>query len=307
MASSEQTLSLDTADALLTAWAQELAERIGVDALLLKGRTLSYHRLREAHVSSDVDLLVDPRRFEEYCDSLIAAGWSELPSTFVTEFFTLHSRTFARSGWPNSLDIHRFFPGFLSDPTEVFDRLWARREYMNIAHRACVIADRTSSVLILALHSLRSTKKNERHRRELEKLVQERVEPHEIDDIVALATETGSLAPLYEVLVALGANLKLEPDVFMTSSFRDWQQIVAESNGAPANWHRVVQRASWRQKPRVIFRAFWPSTRDLMRSYPNESRNAYGRTRLRLARLTRGIRSMLRSRRTERPIVAHFH
>lgn len=286
---SNATLSLNEADSLLSAWASAQAERVGIRELLIKGRTLAHHGLREARLSADVDVLIEPSRFDQYCEIVKVAGWTELPSTFVTEFFTLHSRTFTHANWPNTLDVHRFFPGFLSSPENVFDRLWERRESLVIARHVCAIPDRPASILILALHSMRSSRKNLRHERELGALRTTPLDPRELADVVALAHATGSVAPLKDLLSAWGASIELDPKVFASIAYRDWAQAVAEARGAPADWHRVLQRAPWRHKPRVLLRALWPSEADLRRTHATLASSRMSRLRIRVQRLGRGF------------------
>ena len=87
----ETPLHLDEANELLTAWAQRLAEARGIRLLAIKGRVLGDDGLRPPRTSADVDILLDPARFDDFCDAAVAAGWEEFPSTFASTHFTLHS------------------------------------------------------------------------------------------------------------------------------------------------------------------------------------------------------------------------
>ena len=98
----EARLSLDEANDLLSAWAWTRGRERGIRLLLIKGRTLSNDGLRAARTSADVDALVEPARFEEYCQAITEAGWQEIPQTFASRAFTLHSRSFHREGWPGA-------------------------------------------------------------------------------------------------------------------------------------------------------------------------------------------------------------
>lgn len=135
-------LRLDEADELLAAWVSARAENHGIRVLVIKGRPLADDGLRTARVSSDVDVLVEPARFEEYCALVLAAGWQEFPSTYAAAHFTVHSRTFRKPGCPNSLDVHSDFPGFLREPDVKFEALWATQRDTVFAHRACPVPSR---------------------------------------------------------------------------------------------------------------------------------------------------------------------
>lgn len=294
------SLTLSAADALLTAWSQALADDIGIRQLVIKGRTLAHHGLRAPRISSDVDVLVDPARFDDYCAAVMGAGWAELPETFVTKFFTLHSRTFTRSGWPNTLDIHRYFPGFLDEPGTVFEELWKRRETLPIAQRDCSIVDKSSSFLILALHSLRSSRRSQRPGEELEGLTRSELDSAELDDIILLAHATGSAAPLRATFAAMGIDVPVDPSVAASPEYRDWVQLVAAAEGSPADWGSVLRRAPWGQKGRVLFRALWPGRVDLQRAHPEAAGSRMALLGVRLSRLRRGSRWLLSGAGAER-------
>lgn len=51
----------------------------GIRLLVVKGDALARMGLREPRVSADVDVLVEPDRFDELCAALEGAGWSERP------------------------------------------------------------------------------------------------------------------------------------------------------------------------------------------------------------------------------------
>lgn len=261
-------LRADDADTLLSVWTQHFADARGIRQILIKGRALAFHGLRTPRASADVDVLVDPARFDEYCTLLLDDGWEEIPATFVKAFFTLHSRTFFRAGWPNTLDVHRFFPGFLARSDHVFEALWERRMTMRVGYRDCVIGDHATNTLVLALHSLRSSSKNQRHVLELENLIARGVSAVQGLEIAELAERTGSAAPLAGVLEKLGLPVQVDPATYRSDAYQDWAQIVAEANGAPANWFRVIRRTPPRQIPLVIYRAVWPSKEDLVRAHP---------------------------------------
>lgn len=285
-------LSLDEANELLSAWACRRAEERGIRMLLIKGRALSDYGLRPRRTSADVDVLVDPARFAEYCTAIIDAGWEEFPGTFASDAFTLHSRSFRRSGWPNSFDVHSYYPGFLVAPGVAFDALWERRATAEFAHRRCPVPDRASSILILALHSLRGTDQQPRHRDELAAVRALILTDAERIDLGDAARETGAAAALREILPAMGVVVEVSADDLRTPEYREWHRKTAEARGAAASWLLLFGRARWRDKPGVIRQAVWPTRADFAINHPEVPDRWLPQVKARIARWARGIRHL---------------
>ncbi|KAF2414817.1 hypothetical protein B1729_03015 [Microbacterium sp. B35-04] len=284
-------LRLDEADELAAAWVCALAERRGIRALLIKGPALHLHGLRTARVSADVDVLVDPARFDELCEAIVETGWTKRPSSVVGELTTLHSRTFLRDGWPCDLDVHSFFPGFLADPADVFEALWRHRFPLALAHRDCLALDKTAGVLVLGLHSLRGATIQPRHLDELEQLVRAPLTDAERLDIATLARETGCVATLEKVLPRMGIDARPTPDELADPALRAWRERVSSGSHGAYFWMLALRRSPWSQRPRIVWRAAWPTRRDLLVARPETVDTVTGRTRARVARWGRGIRS----------------
>ena len=291
----ESLLRLDEANELLSAWACAQAERHGIRSLLVKGRALSDHGLRTPRVSADVDVLIEPARFDEYCALVVDAGWDEFPSTFASEHFTLHSRSFHRDGWPNSFDVHSYFPGFLRDPGEVFDALWARRVLLDFGDRACPAPDRVASLFVLTLHSLRGTDRQARHAEELAAATRIELTPEERADAAGLAVATGAAAALRDVLPAWGVDVAVDEAEFGTPAYLEWHRKVTTARGYGAAWLALLAKAPLREKPRVAARAVWPTRADLLVGHPEIEDRPWPRFRTRVARLARGIASLPRA------------
>ena len=210
-------LRLDEADELLAAWVCARADSHGIRVLVIKGRPLADDGLRAPRVSSDVDLLVEPARFDEYCALLVDAGWEEFPSTYAAAHFTLHSLTYRKSGWPNSLDVHSDFPGFLHEPDVAFEALWATRRTTPFAHRRCPVPSRAGNALILGLHSLRGTHRQPRHADELAQLERATFTPAERRELASLAAATGAAEPLRGLLTTWGVAVAPAPEASATA------------------------------------------------------------------------------------------
>lgn len=288
------SLRLDEAVELGHAWLQSLADGRGIRVLFIKGPALHRHGLRAARTSTDVDLLVEPERFAEFCSLILAAGWTTRPGVLIAELRTQHSQTFLRDGWPCDVDVHSFFPGFLADPAIAFDALWARRTQLEFAHRMCTVPDRVGSILILALHSLRGASIQQRHADELEQLLRVELTDQERADAAALALATGSAATLETVLPRLGVHVDAPVDPAQAKALQQWRQRVAAGSHGAYFWLQALRDAPWSQRPRILWRAFWPTRHELLVARPETVDTLRGRTRARIARLGRGIRSLPR-------------
>lgn len=283
--------ALPAGNALAAALVTHLAEDLGIRVLLLKGFGLEQHGLRAGHVSADTDVLVDPRRFGELFSALQARGWTERPTSLLSRRITVHSRTLVRDGWPNDLDVHSEFPGLLVERQSAFETLWRDREPCWIAGVRCWIPSRAASLVIWALHSLRGSRQQDRHRTELDALVT-RVLPAltapEREAVRRIVAEVRAELPLREVFATAGIELPegTEPDA---DALRAWQRKVAQA-AAFSPWTLVLREAGWRERPYLAWRALWPSNDDLRGHGLPPGAGAPARVRLRVVRVVRKFR-----------------
>ena len=288
-------MRLGEAVALGSAWTHQIARTLGIRALLIKGDTLHQHGLRPARVSADVDVLVEPDRFEEYCQAMAAAGWRERPVPLISHQLSSHSRAYVHDSWPCDIDVHRYYPGFLKEAAEVFDVLWSRRGALEFAHTRVESADRPSSILILALHSLRDGRVNARHQEELEHLTSLELTAEERRDLGMLALQTGSAATLAEVLPRFGVEVEPDRGDLESPALRDWRgRVESKSEGAYA-WSVALSSAKWRDRPLIVWNAFWPAARELRLSHPQIGPGSIAVFGARVARWRRGMRGLPRS------------
>ncbi|GAA3203568.1 hypothetical protein [Microbacterium terregens] len=284
-------LRLDEAVDLGHAWMQALADVRGIRVLFIKGPALHRHGLRDERVSADVDLLVEPVRFAEFCQAVLEVGWTTRPGNFISHRTTLHSETFLREGWPCDLDVHGFFPGFLAPPADVFDALWARRVRMEFAHVECDVPDRVGGALILALHSLRGASIQARHADELEQLTRVVLTEDERIQVADLALATGCAATLASVLPRLGVPVEAPVAELASRGLREWRERVDSGSHGAYFWMLALRRAPWWEKPAVLWRAFWPSGAELRVAHPEIDGTLRSAMRARWARWVHGVTS----------------
>jgi len=295
-------LRLEDAVAVGWPWVNRLAEANGVRALLIKGVGLEHHGLRTPRVSNDIDVLVEPAGFDGFIAAIEGAGWRERRSTLAGSVFTTHSRTFVHTDWPCDIDVHRFFPGFLARPDAVFDELWQRRDTIEVAHQPCPVPDRLSSILFLALHSLRGITALRRHADELAYLTATvRLTDDERAELAALARATGSDETLCDVLRDLGvypgvnpgvdAGAELDPPRVPSRELLLWRARVSSGGSAGYFWLTHLRQSRGRDRLKLIAHGIWPSRADLLLHRPELTDAALPRLRARLARWGRGLRT----------------
>jgi hypothetical protein len=286
------SLAAGEAVELVTAWSQHVARVNNLRVVVIKGDTLYRQGLRAARVSADVDVLVDPASFEEYCAVLVRAGWERRRSSFINARTSVHSRSFTSPGWPCDIDVHQFFPGFLRDPRTVFEVLWRESATLRFAHQPVVVTGRASSVLILGLHSLRDGAAALRNRNDIADLCQAEISDMERNQIAILAHETWSAAALEDLFVLLRVAAHPEPAELSSPGLREWRGRVASRAEKPYAWYVLYLSTPWRRRPQILWRALWPSRIDIVDAHPEAATKPLLRGKLRLGRYVRAVRGV---------------
>lgn len=196
-----------------------------------------------------------------------------------------------RAGWPCDVDVHSYFPGFLSDPQVVFDELWNRQQGLRYAHRQVHVPDRPSSILIAALHALRDGAVGARSTADLQWLSSLDLSAHERSDLANLATVTGCDGTLESFLRTLGVDVDPTP----SAALHEWNARVASRSHGAYQWLVLWRSSRWRDRPRVAARAFWPSADDIVFARPEVERRAVPLAVARVQRWGRGLRGLPRS------------
>lgn len=191
---------------LLAPAVQHVASAHGIRVLSIKGAILAEQGLRSPRRPSDVDVLVEPGRFDDLVALLRPMGWRDrdgkvlVPLPVSGSALAPHARTLEHARWPCQLDLHRYYPGFLRPAQDVFDRLWDGRITARIAHADCDVPSPMDHWLLAALHVLRSGDRAQL--RELEAAAAEVLRGRE-QDLLTRAGELGALGPLRESLTRL--------------------------------------------------------------------------------------------------------
>ncbi|MCC7128587.1 MAG: nucleotidyltransferase family protein [Microbacteriaceae bacterium] len=273
----------------------------GIRLLAIKGIANTFHKLRPPRTPNDVDVLVEPDRHAEFIEILERRGWQSHGEIADPHAFAGHAVMMHHELWPRTIDVHRYFPGFLESPAAVFDRLWQSRIATSAAGREVLIPGRAASILILALHSKRASGRF-RANRELSGLIQdsENLTGEDRAELAELAVATGANWTLRDVLRKLKVSLEpLSPDS-EPALLKEWEVLVS-SGFAPADvWLSKFASSNWKSRPAVLWRAIWPSSHDLRVAHPETGRGRRGEFVARIRRWGRGIKAAPRALRDRR-------
>ena len=148
------TDSMTSAEAvpLVAALAARVAEVSGVRLLLVKDRPVADP---DARAAASVGVWVTPGRQADYIGALLELGWSQASSTPAGVGWG-RAVTVCHPTWPTTIEVHRFFPGFLEDQRIVFELVWDHHAERTVAGHAVACPDRIRAMVLAALHEAKA-------------------------------------------------------------------------------------------------------------------------------------------------------
>lgn len=271
---------------LLTAAVALVARQVGIRMLAIKGVAAAQYALRPPRLSSDVDVLVDPDRYEDLVETLEDRGWIQRHSDLDTATFPRHSVSLFHPAWGMDIDVHFRYPGIELTPVESFNRLWIQRTTLWCGNQPVYIPGFADAVLIAALHSLRGLW-IDRHETELDALV-ERCRTVDAEQLVARARQLDALAtsrPFLELL------LPTRPGFEWGEASQEWQ--LRSSVSEPMRRRAFHWRsATWRERARQLRIALFPSVETLIKDSTHTHLATLPAARAYLRRWRRGLESL---------------
>jgi len=244
---------------LLTAAVALVTKSIGVRSLAIKGVTADEYSLRPPRPSSDVDVLVDPDRFDDVIETFEARGWISRPSDPDTATFPRHSVSLFHPDWNIDVDVHFRYPGTELPPAEAFEQLWRQRTTLWCGNQPVQIPSLADAVIISALHALRGLW-IERHTAELEILVA-RCLAIDTEYLIERAGQLGALATARPFLERL---LRPNQDVAWGEPSEEW--LLRTRMSEPMERRAVHwKRAGWRERIRLARLALFPPMAALLK------------------------------------------
>jgi hypothetical protein len=134
---------------------ETLALDAGVDLLHIKGPALLPGLRRPGRQSTDVDVLVAPGHARALAAALTAHGWDQRSDLETGSAFQ-HAANWFHENW-GYVDVHALWPGPQAGPAEVYAAFAEGAHTQEIAHVPCRVPHRTAQILILVLHTARTT------------------------------------------------------------------------------------------------------------------------------------------------------
>ena len=223
-------------------------------------------------------------------EALLERGWARRPDTVGSSRMTTHSVALIKDGWPNDIDLHREYPGLLVGSARAFDVLWENRVPTMCAGIRCWIPDRESAIVIWALHSLRGTDLQERHRDELRHLTGAILPSLSEPEGAALSLRIGELGAVPVRSLWAGGEVGLLDPMALAS----WRRKLAQSRDLTP-WVQVLREAPPWEFAYLLFRAVWPSGDDLQLMDPGLVNTPVGRLSARSSRVARLAGKFLRT------------
>ena len=289
---SSDWLELHEAIDLGYALADHVARSLSIRCLAIKGPVLATQGLRSGHSSVDVDVLVDPRERDRLLTALNHRGWRVPVEPTSAQVLPLHSTTLRHPMWPNELDVHDRFPGFLAPHQDVFEELWRRRTTVMLAHRQIECPDPMSHAAIAALHWLRDGEELAQHRvTALAETVRPRMgDERDREALRELVVRTGSAETLHPFLDRLGLAVPMGP-----YDATDWRIRTASTGVMGVGWVLELRRTPLHRWPRRLWHALVLTEAEIRNSQPGAGPGRLGLTAARTRRLGRGLRDLPRA------------
>lgn len=269
----------------------QVAQELGVPAIVIKGRALAYHRLEQPKVSADVDVLVRPSDFSKLVEELGKKGWAERPWSDPDGIFPQHSMTLLHQNWPIDIDVHVRFPGCEIPGEDLLEALLSTCEYVAEAGQAVPIPGRLETIVIAAVHLLRDASDLGALGRVMT-FADEIAQSETATDVVDAARRLGALATA-EPFLRQAFPASVPEDVGRPSD--EWLRLSNTTHAGALRIEKLIQSRG-RGVVGMVWRALYPSREALAAS--NLEAMAMSESQLQLMRWQRFRRAL-----REAPIV----
>jgi hypothetical protein len=261
----------------------DVAVTLSTPVLVIKGIGAAHHGLRGPRRSADVDVLLeDDDAARAFGAELARRGWRRRPADADEFTFPRHSDTWYHPAWSCDIDVHHRFPGLDDDPRAAFAALWGSRVLLERAGRTVAVPGRTETLLLLALHALRSPWVD-RHAAELRSL-EEHARRLDLTELLALARALGATAPLRPFLEAAHGP----SDIAWGQPSAEWRLRTALPD-PQARRMVAFRRASWRGRLALVRLAVAPPRETLLKDRLHSSDAPLALVAALLRRWVRGL------------------
>ena len=262
-----------------------------VRVLFFKGPVAARQGLRPERDSQDVDALVDPARLAVLTAALTELGWVD-EHLYATPTAVTYSRTHRHAAWPCELDLHTTFPGLFAPDQDAFERLWTRRESVEVAAQEVACPDPQAHALLLALNSLRDPHETTKIAQlaDLVRRVSGSFDERALRGLGVLAGELGAADTAAPFLSAAGAP----NDALGSTAPADlhaWR-LRTQPAWRVATWMEGLRKQPVHRWPGYLWYAAVLTDDELRIAHPDLASGRIALLRLRLRRLRRGWRAL---------------
>lgn len=286
---------------LAYALVEQVARSRGIRVLMVKGPMAAEYGLRAPRSVADADVLVEPRSFESLYELLLARGWHPRVARESPRFLEWHSRTLIHDSWPCDIDLHRYFPGFFSDPADVFEALWKGRRVRGQRNAPAIVPSKAGMAVIVALHALRSPAED-RSRRELESVVRalrEEFSAAEVAEFMSVA-RAGRASWVLRSVIDAACIGPLKDDAHAEEKSLWERNQMSSPEKSAALWLSAVFSSPLRRIPRAAFHAIWVRRDEIPRNDGNLLPSRSESLAFQISRWRRGIAALRRQVRRRR-------
>lgn len=234
------TLELVEAVPLGVAVVCRLLSRCGIRVLAVKGPAFAALGTRAPRESHDIDVLVHPADRDRAATALHDAGWQRVSYWFPRQVDDLvYSTTFVHPTLPCPADVHHRFKGLFAPPAEAFDRLWARRTQVEVAHQSVPVPCLADAVVLETVNRLGDAGKEQWPAVSGEIAERARQCGLGAEEMAGAADALGAEHSVAHVVTALGGPAPTSPPPVV---FLRWQERSGRPPG-PALALAIVRRA----------------------------------------------------------------
>lgn len=266
------TVAPEEAGPLVQVLVDRVAKAAALRAMAIKGPALAIQGLRDYRVSADVDALVHPDDREGLIRALEQIQWTRRSAPTTPPLAPRHAIDLVHAAWPLGIDVHDHFPGFLADPREVFDVLWARRGSIEMAGVTVTVVGPSTHVAVLALHCLREPWASGIDD-QLDDLAARSVTvlgDQGLADLSTMAVEAGASGTLAPLLERLGLEHEVDESGLDSERASAWARRTRKELAAMP-WLIELHRVPLRRKPAAVKQALLMPEWELRERYADGS------------------------------------
>ncbi|SDP06222.1 Uncharacterised nucleotidyltransferase [Microbacterium sp. ru370.1] len=275
---------------LVYAVVARVAAAHGIRCVFIKGPTLHHQGLRDREHSGDVDVWCDPPRIDDLATALEEWGWRRAADPWRGTTIQ-HTVTMAPGSWGCEVDVHRRLPGLVLDDSAAFEEVLRDAQTVRYGAVELLVPAPSTHAVLAALHTVRPVigagPRTTGHSAEAQRLLRA------VGGTVERARALGAVPALRAELEPLAAPGTLDADA--TGTPRDWLWR-SEPNHARAYW-AAMREVPWSVRVRLVRRFVWPPDDVALASARQAGEPASSPTRARWARLRRGVRDWVATRR----------